>query len=212
MNGTQSLRTPEIFHIKDNGASVFGANQEWYPTEWQRRAGCGPTVCAHLLCYLSRTRAGMEALWQQEANTKEGFLLLMQEIWKYVTPGMMGVNSMEIFTGGALRFAAKRGVVLSKKELAVPLSSHKRPSREVFTEFIASAISDDLPVAFLNLSNGTLDNLDNWHWVTMVSFDCETNKATMYDQGARSEIDILRWLSTTTLGGGLVTLSAGESV
>ena len=57
----------------------------------------------------------------------------------------------------------------------------------------------------MNLSNGAVRNLDNWHWVTLVSVNGEL-RAEMYDQGRRQLIDIGLWLSTTTGGGAFVAL------
>ena len=35
-----------------DGARFCGADQDWYRTVWQQRAGCGPTTASVLLAYL----------------------------------------------------------------------------------------------------------------------------------------------------------------
>lgn len=201
------LRFPELLQILKDGHLRMGANQEWYPQLWQRQAGCGPTNCAHLLWYLSQTRPGCRALVEYDCREAEDFLRLMEEVWHYVTPGKMGVNSTAIFTGGALRYARERGVTLQPRVLEIPALPFARPKAEVLAEYLCAALSDDLPVAFLNLANGALGNLDSWHWVTLVACDPAKLTVTMYNQGNSSELNLGLWLRSTTLGGGLVTLS-----
>lgn len=201
-----TLQAPELLHIRHQAELTYGANQLWYGDGWQRRAGCGPTVSAHLLWYLSQTRPGCQALCPRDGSRREGFLQLMEEVWQYVTPGVMGVNSTGILTHGVARFGADRGVALHCRALDVPALPQLRPSLEELEEFLTNALDRDLPVAFLNLSNGTLQNLDNWHWVTLVEYDREDHHARMYDQSVQSRIALDTWLRTTTLGGGFVTV------
>lgn len=202
-----ALRSPELLHIEDAGRLCLGAEQEWYGETWQRRAGCGPTSAAHLLCYLARTRSCCQALIDSDCRYKEDFVALMEQVWQYVTPGKMGVNSIAMLREGALRYGAERGVQLQARELAVaakPLA--RRPDAEELTDFLAQALADDLPVAFLNLASGAVANLDSWHWVTLVALDIQNRTATMYDQGREAVINIGLWLRTSVLGGGLVAI------
>lgn len=202
------LRAPELLHISDHGVIRYGANQEWYPTIWQRKAGCGPTVCSHLLWYLAKTRKGCEALCRHDATRREGFLELMKEVWHYVTPGLKGVNTTAIFSEGVSRYGAEKGVDLSCEALEVPALSAVRPRVSEVMGFLVSILKKDLPAAFLNLSNGELKNLDSWHWVTLVAADPGKGTVMMLDQGSHREIDLALWLKTTTLGGGFVCVEA----
>jgi hypothetical protein len=129
----------------------------------------------------------------------------MEEVWHYVTPGTRGVNSTKLFVPGALRFARERGCALVAKELPVPPVLKDRPDYQSVLAFLRDMFSHDLPVAFLNLSNGALTNLDNWHWVTLVS--ASGSRAAMYDQENRVVLDLRLWLETTLLGGAFVALS-----
>ena len=40
------IHHPEWLTLDVGGQTVLGYNQEWYPQERQRLAGCGPTVAA----------------------------------------------------------------------------------------------------------------------------------------------------------------------
>lgn len=207
MASPAAIRTPQLLQIAEGGeVKFYGANQTWYATHWQRQAGCGPTTCSHLLWYLSRTRQGSEALCAHDGTQRSGFIRLMEEVWQYVTPGMMGVNNTSIFTDGAVRYGLKHGVKLSCRLLEVSAIPFLRPKIAEVNDFLTRAMADDLPVAFLNLSNGALRNLDNWHWVTLVSADPQGSTAQMYDQGISREINLDLWLRTTSLGGGFVAV------
>lgn len=204
-----AIYTPRLLHIQGVGRT-FGANQAWYSTSWQRRSGCGPTAASHLLWYLSRTREGAEALCPHDASTRDGIRLLMEEVWKYVTPGVMGVNATSILADGAERFGRERDIPVAARVLNISAVPMCRPDEQAVADFMAESFCGDRPVAFLNLSNGALQNLDNWHWVTLVAIDTDAMTATMYDQGAKSVIDLGLWLRTTTLGGGFVALDVKE--
>jgi hypothetical protein len=200
------LRSPELLHIRDGGRLYLGADQEWYRDLWQRQAGCGPTNTAQLLWYLAQTRPHCRALAGRDCGSKEGFLALMEEVWHYVTPGKMGVNSTAILTKGALRYGEERGVPLNCRVLEIAVKPFARPAAAELMEFIGAALADDLPLAFLNLAKGAVANLDSWHWVTLVALDKTDMTATMYNQGEEAVINMGLWLKTSALGGGLVAL------
>ena len=200
-----SIRSPGLLQIRGGAAVSYGAHQIWYPGWLQRMGGGGPTAASNLLWYLAATRPEAGGLFRGNGSRRADMLALMEEVWKYVTPGMRGVDKAAILTDGALRFGADRQVRLSSRVLEVPAAAALRPGREELLAFLSAAFSDDLPVAFLNLSNGAVRNLDNWHWVTLVSVNGEL-RAEMYDQGRRQLIDIGLWLSTTTGGGAFVAL------
>jgi hypothetical protein len=211
MSGYISLQNLKFLEMVDgDGKLCYGANQSWYRDPFQKRAGCGPTSAAHLIRYLARAHGGCSALCEgvgDGVSAKEEFLSLMQNLWPYITPGPMGVNKTSIFAKGAERYGSDRGVPLAARALPVPTLPSLRPSFRQTASFLAAALAGDLPVAFLNLSNGSLANLDSWHWVTIVAFAPGGFGALIYDNGSRREINIKEWLGTTLLGGGFVALS-----
>lgn len=196
----------ERLHTTDEAGRLhYGANQIWYPALWQQKAGCGPTVAATLFTYLAQTRAPCKALCTHPTYTQQGFLALMQEVWGYVTPGMMG-STIEIFLEGALRYAKDRGVTLTPEVLDIPAERKKRPDEKALAAFFKKAFEADLPIAFQNYSNGALKNLDPWHWVTLVGFMPATLHAHMYDQSKQSVIDTALYLETASKAGKFVIL------
>jgi hypothetical protein len=62
-------------------------------------------------------------------------------------------------------------------------------------------------VAFLNLHNACLPELDNWHWVTLTALSegPEGLTATAADNGNLITLDLSRWLKEAKRGGGFVT-------
>ncbi|MDR2005653.1 MAG: hypothetical protein LBP78_00185, partial [Acidaminococcales bacterium] len=193
-----SLKNLNLLEITDGGGKLcYGADQTWYEEYFQKRAGCGPTSAAHLIWYLAGARGGCAALCERAHGrdpAKAEFLPLMQKLWAYVTPGPMGVNNTGIFARGAERYGADHGVPLTACVLPVPVLPSIRPSPEQVARFLTQALDDDLPAAFLNLSNGGLANLDSWHWVTLVAFSPDDFCALMYDNGERKEINLREWL------------------
>ncbi|MCL2852630.1 MAG: hypothetical protein FWE20_06310 [Defluviitaleaceae bacterium] len=201
------ISDPFGFEIRDNSDTVyFGGVQTWYRTIWQRRAGCGPTTASNIFAQLSFLDPCLAPLCPYDARRKDQFLLLMEEVWKYITPTWRGVNTCKILTSGAVRYAQDRDIRILPQVLDIPPESGERPDRNRVRAFLEEAFSNNLPVAFLNLCNGALSNLDRWHWVTLTSFDPDTLSVTMCDQGKKIDIDFALWLRESTLGGGLVAL------
>lgn len=204
MNRTVIIANPSLLEIRDGGSVYLGGNQEWFSSSWQRKAGCGPTNCANLMRYLAATRESCKPLCPYNANEKSGFVQLMEDVWQHLTPGNMGVNSTRLFMQGAKSYSDAKGVALIANSLPVPPLHNGRRSYEGVSAFILSSLESNLPVAFLNLSNGTLDNLDSWHWVTIISL--RETKAEIYDQGKSVLIDLQQWLASSVMGGGFVSL------
>jgi len=200
----------ELFRIDNNGRQSWGANQIWLPTEFKRRAGCGPTVGAHLMWYLARTQQGMARLCPYDAHTRAGAVELMLEMWEYITPGRRGVNSPDIFFNGAMRYAGDRCVPLTYTCLEIAPIHCKRPTPQEVCAFLSAALEGGLPVAFLNLSNGALTNLDNWHWVTVIAVDAAARTGTIIDQSKLFDINLDLWVRSTLAGGAFVTLERAE--
>jgi len=198
-----AIHNPEYLRIHDKrGTFSFGLDQEWYPMLWQRRAGCGPTTASNLMLYYQQRQI-------PRLVEKEEALLLMQELWGLVTPGIMGVHLLSQFTKGVGVFLPKLPNAMCEQTLKIPKAKGKRPSLGKVVDFLVSSFEADSPVAFLNLSKGTLSNLDEWHWVTLIAVEQEGEGepvyATLYDAALTWKIDLGLWLETTTRGGGFIS-------
>jgi len=176
-----------------DGEMHIGGSQDWYEDRWHKMSGCGPVAASNLIWYLTRVN-----------GNKAQYTELIREMYTFVTPGIRGVNTSGIFTDGISRYAAKAGLQLSFAVIEIPKNPVHRPDMSLVMDFIISALSSNAPVAFLNLSNGTLENLENWHWVTIIALDTDTKLAEISDYGKTLSIDISEWLKTTRLGGAMV--------
>jgi len=204
-----SVSHPEFLTVKDSLTlkSYFGGAQEWYSSEWGRRAGCGPTCAANILAYLALTHPALQALYSDKSMERTEFLRHMDEIFSFVTPGPMGLNRVELFADGVVAFAASRNVLLTPHVFAV--TSKRKPNRppvSALMEFVRAGFAADCPLGFLNLSRGRVKNLQNWHWISITSADIETDKLTAHasDEGIPRDFDLRLWYLSTQMSGGLV--------
>ena len=205
-----ALREPQLLHIDCGTAMSCGANQCWYPYWRARLSGCGPTAAANLLWYLAVSRPQRcGALFTGNAQHKPEMVRLMRQVWRFVRPAPWGMARGQSFARGACRFAAARGVSLQAELLQVPAAVARRPSDAQLYDFLAKALAADLPVAFLNRSNGAVRNLPGWHWVTLVAVQPDL-QAVMYDGSKSQVVDLALWLSTTQKGGAFVMLRPSE--
>lgn len=189
-----------------NHSTVHGCSQDWYASTWQRRAGCGPTTATNLLIY--HQRAGHLDLQEKIVTAADG-LALMEQVWSHVRPSAMGVHTPGIFHAGLKSFFRTRGVTLQPHSLLIPRQKRLRPVLAEVVAFIRTGLEKDSPVAFLNLSNGTVRNLDKWHWVTITALDdshAPHVELEICDNLNRFSIDLKEWYDTTHLGGGFVYL------
>ncbi len=206
---SHSLTRPEVLTlIGPGGESYRGGDQEWYPDLWQRRAGCGPTTAAALLAYLSQTRPALAPLRPLAGGTRTGFAQYMQALWPYVTPGARGLDKPESLVLGCRSFALSRGCRLEGEILKIPRRREDRPTPAACRDFLLRALDADCPVAFLNFSNGSLPNLDSWHWVPLIALTEGEGVllCTILDEGEEKVIDLALWQETTLLGGALAAV------
>jgi hypothetical protein len=206
---TASILHPELLTIIDekSNQSYFGGDQEWYASEWHRRAGCGPTSASNLLAYLAFTRPELRALYGYDNMSHENFSRHMEDVYKFVTPGNMGLNRTEMYTEGVAALANSRGITLSPHVLDIPGNMAKaRPPFSQVISFIQEGLASDCPMGFLNLTRGKVRNLQGWHWITLVAADMDENKliASVSDEGKQISIDLRLWYLTTRMHGGLV--------
>lgn len=190
--------------VLDQGVTYYGFDQEWYSKLWQRRAGCGPTTASTLISYNTNRVQG---------GSKAASVVLMEELWGYVTPGIMGVHTVAHFTRGLREYLVKKHLGFEIAALSVPIDRANRPSFAQVREFLVSRLEADQPIAFLNLNNGEAENLDPWHWVTIVGIEQHKTDgpffAHVYDAGARFLVNLSLWYETTTRPGGFASLIKG---
>jgi len=203
-----SIAAPNLMNIINDAGEVYtGGSQEWYTDPWHKKSGCGPVAASNLMWYMMRKINVLP-----DCPYYSDYLNIMAEMFGFVTPTLKGVNSSAIFVPGILNYASKNNMQLKSHVLEIPKRKSIRPNDDGVKEFISDALKSDSPVAFLNLSNGTVSLLDNWHWVTIIAIDPETMMIDILDYGKMLTLNISEWLKTSMLGGALVYLKEAEQV
>lgn len=205
MPPSDKLSHIEYLHVMDpDSRKLFcGSNQEWFPDEWQRRAGCGPSVAANILFYLNRKEN-----FACCGGERGDLLCLMEDAWKSVTPEINGIPSTTLFLKKLKQYAHSLGKNFVYFALDIPPRQAERPSLSAVIKFVSQGLRGDVPIAFLNLDQGAEKNLESWHWVTITALSYSGSGraalVTICDEGTSKQIDLKLWLETTTQGGGFV--------
>jgi len=208
----QSVLNRNNFKIIDaeSHKAYDGCDQEWFLTEWQRISGCGPSAAANIILYM--TQKGDPFITEENIHSQSECLLLMEEIWNYVTPSKEGISSTEVFCDSVLTFLKSKGRFLKCQRMDFPETMNDWPKLTEAQQFIEHALLKDMPIAFLNLCNGQEMKLEGWHWVTIISIEQKGDKGNIslevLDEGTIKSIDFSLWYHTTTKGGGLVYFTA----
>ena len=202
-----SIKNKNVFHIEEEYLrhNYDGCDQEWYLKRWQRMSGCGPCAMTNVMHYFNCRLAAKHIRYNL---SRAEWLDRMQEMWEYVTPTIGGVYSTEMFRKGAVKYIGDKRLNIKIETLDIDKSKAKRPDPIEAMSFLIEGLKRDMPIAFLNLEHGTVEALESWHWVTIISMDYELHGTTAFveilDGGRIKRIDILEWLLTTKLGGGFV--------
>ena len=203
----RSIKKLDLFKWIDKGSqkTIYGYDQEWYPTQWKRQSGCGPTAASGIIYYLNHNRSVVGA---GISISKEKCLSLMEEVWEYVTPTESGIPTTKIFYEDVLVYAKSKGMNLEYNFCDLPKEVSLRPKLLEILYFLDRALTNDSPIAFLNLSSGEEKNLESWHWVIIVSLEYSEDGSSAFvnilDAGMIKKINLVLWNNTTTLGGGFV--------
>lgn len=202
-----SIQSKHILKIidSDENTDLYGSNQDWYQKRRQRMCGCGPATVTNIIYYIQKK------LIEKNHSldlTREKCLKLMNEMWKYVTPGLRGIPSTALLGEGINKYLQANKLDIRLNYLDIPKDKQLRPGLNKVAEFLNTAFNNDTPVAFLNLDNGDVEELYAYHWVTAISLEYSLDDSIAYlnilDGGYEIKIDLYRWLTTTKSGGGFV--------
>ena len=171
----------------------YGINQEWYKTYIKRSSGCGPTTAANIIMYEKRK--------DDISFSKDDCLKLMNRMWNYITPKTMGINKASMYIKGFSNYIKTHNIYL-KKYRHFHIDTNNMDKKELYL-FLYNALKKDHPVAFLNLDNGKENNLEAWHWVSIVGIDKDF-KTTICDNGDLKKIDLNLWIDTTNSYGDFI--------
>ena len=178
-----SIKHPEWLDIDVNGDISHGYDQEWFDDEWQRLSGCGPTSAAQVLSY-SEFRDGL-----LDVSTTANHALALERmnvVWNYVKPRFGGgVYKTQWMERGLSRLFDDKNLPYEVHMLNVSPFSASRVEVEAAAQFIHDALSQDVPVAFLNRHKGKEPALYTWHWVPLYKMfmDGDDIRCGIFDEG-----------------------------
>lgn len=204
------IKHPEWLQLETDDITLYGYNQEWYQTSFQRTRGCGPTAASMLLLYLNqRTAADLP----YKSGSIVSITKVLEDVWRFVTPGwLLGLNSTKKFCTGVEALLGHYGLDWHCRRMSVAAVRYKRAPLAQVVKFIEAGMAADCPVAFLNLHKGQVDAMESWHWTVLVALVYEESRkrylATCYDGGREIRFDLGLWLETTRFGGGFAYIAA----
>ena len=171
--------------------NYYSGDQDWYNSYIKRLAGCGPTTASTITMY------ELNKLNYHEYTKKE-FISLMKDLWKYITPGMMGVDTVDKYKDGYDKYLKTSNLNISKSKILILDTA----SIDEIENYLQEAIKADHPVAFLNLNNGSEKQIDSWHWTTIVSLENINNNlyVEICDEGLLKKVNLSNWLNTSSRG------------
>ena len=194
------IRHPDWLTVEDEGKPVLGFNQEWYPENRQKMAGCGPTVGATMAAYIERKQWGIAVKNREEA------LPLMLDLWTYATPRMHGLYKTRWLKEGLEAYMKEKGLRGTVEALPVPSIRFLAPKLPKVEQFISEGLEADCPIGFLNLHSGDEPIPYHWHWMPIVKLETteEGTLCTLWDEGKAHTFNLGNWLKKTKFGGGFV--------
>ena len=190
------IKNIDLMKVKDNENTCYGFSQEWYKDIWQQKAGCGATVASSIINY-----------YNQIDNFKEveiaDAVKIMEELWYYLLPTYYGLNSVKLFYDGIKNYYNNKEVIIDY----INVDIKNKPSLDEIINFIGKELSEDRPIAFLNLCNGEEKNLDKWHWVVVVEIFKENGEyfLNIIDDKKIKKINLSLWYGTMTNDAGFIT-------
>lgn len=209
-----SLSDIDFFKVPDiePTAPHYGCDQGWFNTEIQQRSGCGPTTITNILWYTGAKHPELNL--NRSPAGKADLIEFMEDIWQFVTPSKRGIPTTDLLSEPTLKYARANKLHLSRAVLGISPEKATRPPWGKIISYLEKALTNDYPIAFLNLCNGEEAKLDEWHWVTLVAlqYDATNATATVIDNGKLKQSDLSLWYHTTTLGGGFVYFPTSPTV
>ena len=211
------LKKPELLYVPDEqGSKFFGGNQYWYPKgDFVPGGACGATTASNILAYILLTRPellekakneGLDGLSKPPIKTsKADFIGFMKKVYRYFSPSIIGLHA-PYFLKGMQKLSEQYGFSMSAKKLSIPVRNMKRPPFSDVIKFIRAALEADIPVAYLILSTGGVQNLYKWHWVTIIGLDNKNKKIRILDNTQASWVELDAWLEKSRLGGAFIRI------
>lgn len=180
---TTELNFPTVY--EGDASAGYGGDQQWFPQKIQQMAGCASTCGANLASYYAANFPQLAQLYRGGTRRfqKEEYLACMENMYKFMPPGVMGFPYMNRFIKQFTLYAKEHGG--NVKAIACDKTDDWRQTYN----FVKESIDERHPVALLILRHRSAELLDdNWHWVTItgcIEEDDGTPHVIFSDCGSR---------------------------
>ncbi len=138
------IKHSEWLQITTNDLILYGYNQGWYKTSFQRTRGCGPTAASMLLLYLTIREVGG---LPYRSDSISSITEVLEDVWKFVTPGwLLGLNSTQKFCKGMEKLFRHYGLNWKCSRLSIAAIPSHRSSLAQVIKFLEDGIALDCPI------------------------------------------------------------------
>lgn len=159
--------------IKEDESIFYGGDQDWYPYEWQRWAGCASVAGANLAAFYDGKRKDEVPTYEKEVYVQK-----MLEMYQYMTPGIHGFPNPEKYLTRFLRYQLDRGY-LCRGNIFTDWDAWGQAS-----SYIIANLKEGHPIALLILRHQAKVIEENtWHWMVIVSYDDESHMVSVSNHG-----------------------------
>lgn len=165
MKGMKELPFPVVY--SEDQMIGYGGNQEWFHQEFQRRAGCASVCAANILSFYARNDPAFARLYpgQTRPFSQEEYLRVMNTMYSYTTPGMIGYPYVNKFGRQLLQYFSLNNV------MAEAFYHHKFPDQEAAFQYVKETIDEGHPIALLILIHRAKEIFpQTWHWMTLTGY------------------------------------------
>lgn len=157
-------------HIGEGNICHYGPHQHWFARRTHGINGCGPTTAAQIMQYMASAFEELCApLYPYPLPPcKDDFAAHMQQVRKFVRPGLMGLTDPKYFVRTTLAYAKSCGVDLRAQKISPSLSAG------IAFGYMRKAIDEGYMPALLILRNPFSEINDfTWHWMAVTGYDDE---------------------------------------
>jgi len=177
----KELEIPKIYH---QGEFIgYGGNQEWFPNDWAKRAGCASVLASNMYAYY---------LHKEKYEFNE-FLEIMEKMFGYMTPGHMGYPFLYKFARTFVK------IMLADGQSYQPIYQKRSKNYKHAITYVLEALDQKNPIAMLILHHRAPElEEDNWHWICVSGYIEKENGYDLIfsDCGERRVIDARILLDT----------------
>ena len=145
----------------------YGGFQKWLYTEkvkskfWSNRS-CGITGAANTIVHMSMYKPRLSLLYPYSSLSKENFIRLMNEVYHYIKPTVIGIPTIRKMERGLKAFAKSKEIILESRSLKVSRDT------EASIKFIKQGLKMNSPILMVTWNSKT-PNL-KYHWVTITGY------------------------------------------